>query len=260
MKKTLITLLALAGAAGATTSTTEIITFSTGDGTAGDYKYGVNFGTDSFNTHNKYNPTFTTDAEKVSVKVSSSASNVYTTYTSYADPSKPAEYWSNSKALSEMNATLGTSLTLANLDAAPLAYGGGGGAKGTLTLTFGNDCSAGETFVGYLLVGAFASTPSSLTLSGLAEGYTVQYATAQGSGFNDTPTFTAGTHYTTLVKITGAFADKNTSVSVTVDGNNTDHKTGFAMAAYKVIPEPTTATLSLLALAGLAARRRRATR
>ena len=257
MKKTIIALMALAGVAAATTSTTEIITFSTGDSTAGDYKYGVNFGTDSFDTHNKFNPTFTTAAENVSVRVSSSAANVYTTYTSYADPSNPTVYWSNSEALSEMNATLGTSLTLANLDAAPLAYGGGGGAKGTLTLTFGNDCSAGETFVGYLLVGAFKSTLSSLTLSGLAEGYTVQYATAQGSGFNDTPTFTEGAHYTTLVKITGAFADNNTSVSVTVDGNGSDPRTGFAMAAYKVIPEPTTATLSLLALAGLAARRRR---
>ena len=258
MKKTLISLIALAGVAAATTSTTEIITFSTGNDTAGNYRYGVDFGTDSFNTHNKSNPTFTTATEKVNVQVSSSAANVYTTYTSYIDPDNPVTFWSNSAAISEMNTTLGTSLTLANMDAAPLAYGGGGGAEGTLTLTFGDDCSAGEIFVGYLLVGAFNDTPSSLTdISGLVDGYTVQYATAQGSGFSNTPTFTNGTHYTTLVKITGIFADDNTSFSVRVKGDNGDPRTGFAMAAYKVIPEPTTATLSLFALAGLAARRRR---
>ena len=46
MKKTLIALMALGGVAGAATSQTEIITFSTGGSTAGDYVYGVNFGTD----------------------------------------------------------------------------------------------------------------------------------------------------------------------------------------------------------------------
>ncbi len=245
--------MALAGVACGATTTTEIITFSTGDGTAGDYKYGVDFGTDSFNTHNIFNPSFTTDGEKVGVKITTTEANVYTTYTSYVDPASPSAYWTNSAALAEMNTTLGTNLTLANLDAAPLAYGGGGNAKATLTLTFGDNCKAGEVFTGYLLVGSQKDTIDNLTLTGLAEGYTMQYATATGDGFSSTAAFTSGAHYTTLVKITGTFADDATTVAFT----STNLKNGFAMAAYKVIPEPATATLSLLALAGLAARRRR---
>ena len=48
-------------------------------------------------------------------------------------------------------------------------------------------------------------------------------------------------------------------ISVTTAGNNVDWRSQplFSNMQLKVIPEPTTATLSLLALAGLAARRRR---
>ncbi len=49
------------------------------------------------------------------------------------------------------------------------------------------------------------------------------------------------------------------SINVSMDGNKNFNVTEVALKA-SVIPEPTTATLSLLALAGLAARRRRASR
>lgn len=253
MKITVISMVALAGVASAATSQTEIITFSTGGETAGGYVYGVDFGTDSFNTHNKSAPSLTTSAEKVVIQLTTSKDNTYTTYSSYVDPNNPSAFWTNSAALNVMNTELGTSLTLANLDAAPLAYAGAGGAKITMTLDFDSKCKAGETFVGYLLFGSYEKTATNISLTGLSEGYTVEYATAKGSGFSSTASFTEGAHYTTLIKVTGTFANDDARVTFT----STDAKGGFAMAAYKVVPEPTTATLSLLALVGLAARRRR---
>lgn len=256
MKISVISMVALAGVASAATSQTEIITFSTGGKEAGGYVYGVDFGTDSFNTHNKSAPSLTTSAEKVVISLTTSKANTYTTYSSYADPDNPSAFWTNSAALNVMNTELGTSLTLANLDAAPLAYAGAGGATITMTLDFDSKCKAGETFVGYLLFGSYEKTATNISLTGLSEGYTVEYATAKGSGFSSTASFTSfteGKHYTTLIKVTGTFANDDARVTFT----SSDAKGGFAMAAYKVVPEPTTATLSLLALAGLAARRRR---
>ena len=43
----------------------------------------------------------------------------------------------------------------------------------------------------------------------------------------------------------------------TEDNNNGKYRTPLNYVSLKMVPEPTTATLSLLALAGLAARRRR---
>ena len=250
MKKTLMALMALAGIACGADSDTTVITFSTGDGTAGDYKYGVTWGDYSYNTHNKWQPAFKQE-DGVSLSFTTSNANMYTSYTSYVNPSTPTSVWTNSIALTEMNQTLGTSLTLANLDSAPIAYAGGGGVKPVLTLNFSDAQNYGNSCIIYLLVGGTDNEVSSLTLGGLAEGYTMEYATATGSGFSNTASF-SDDRLTTLVKITGTFADKTKTVTFQPDSA----KSGFAMVAYTV-PEPTTATLSLLALAGLAARRRR---
>jgi hypothetical protein len=55
-----------------------------------------------------------------------------------------------------------------------------------------------------------------------------------------------------IFKVEGTLTDANI-----VMAQATTAKNGWQTLSYKVVPEPTTATLSLLALAGLAARRRR---
>ena len=252
MKKTLIALMALAGVAMAAVPSTSVITFSTGNGTAGDYAYGVDWGTASYDTHNKWAPTFTTDSGVV-LSITTTASNVYTTYSSYVNPAAPVSVWSNQQALDEMNATLGTSLTLANLDSAPIAYAGGGGVKPTLKLDYSAVYTAADPCTIYLLFAGTEGKVNNLSVSGLADGYTMEYATATGTGYVSTATFADVARITTLVKVTGQLASEDALVQFTT----TDAKSGFGMVAYTLVPEPATATLSLLALAGLAARRRR---
>ena len=60
------------------------------------------------------------------------------------------------------------------------------------------------------------------------------------------------TYGATIVKVTGELTGDTVGMSFE-DG----HKAMVSSVAYSVTPEPTTATLSLLALAGLCARRRR---
>ena len=55
-----------------------------------------------------------------------------------------------------------------------------------------------------------------------------------------------------IFKVTGVL--ESTSLTMAQGGTA---KNGWQTLSYVVVPEPTTATLSLLALAGLAARRRR---
>ena len=252
MKKTLIALMALAGVAMAAVPSTSVITFNTGGEEAGGYVYGVDWGTASYDTHNQWEPSFTTD-DNVVLKLTTSKNNVYTTYSSYADPANPTAVWTNQAAVDEMNATLGTSLTLVNIDSAPLAYAGGGGATITLTMNYGNVYTAADPCTMYVLFAGTEGAVSNLTLTGLADGYTMEYATATGTGYVSEATFADTSRITTLVKISGKFADETATVALTT----TNAKAGFGMVAYKLVPEPATATLSLLALAGLAARRRR---
>lgn len=249
MKKTIITLLALAGVAASAEST--IITFSTGGGKADNYVYGVDFGDYSLDTHAKQSASQTTEDAVVTV---TAATTMYTTYTVYKNPANPdnASLWTNAAALSDMNSTLGTSLTLANLDSLPMTNAGGNSwDEATLTLNFSDNYRAGDKFAIYLMLGSLNNTYS-VTLNGLQEGYTMEYASATGNGFDATG-LTQKARELTLVKITGRLAD---AATVTVVGGN-DTRNAFGMVAYKAIPEPATATLSLLALAGLAARRRR---
>ena len=62
-----------------------------------------------------------------------------------------------------------------------------------------------------------------------------------------------GTHNWSMFK----FYDNDTTRFVTNGGNETFNKINVWSGKNKIVPEPTTATLSLLALAGLVARRRR---
>ena len=254
MKKTLIALLALAGVAMAAVPSTSVITFDTGGEKAGSYAYGVDWGTESYDAHAVSSPTFTTsDNVIITFNTSNGDKGIYTSYTSYINPSEPTTVWSNQLALDEMNDTLGTSLTLANIDSAPQAYAGGGSSKPILTLNYANVYTVADPCTIYLLVASTKNAVSQLTVTGLADGYTMEYATATGSGYVSDATFSEDPRVSTLIKISGELESTDALVSIASNAVNS----GFAMVAYKLIPEPATATLSLLALAGLAARRRR---
>lgn len=251
MKKTIIALLAVAGLASADST---VITFSTGGNLAGSYAYGVTFGDYSMNTHASQSTELTTSDAVVTV---AAETRMYTTYTVYADPSNPsnASLWTNAAALSDMNTALGTSLTLPNLDALPMTNAGGNSSdEATLTLDFSSSYKEGDQVTLYLMLGSLNSTYS-VTLGGLKTGYTMQYASAKGDGFDAEGSLTQTARELTLVKVTGSLT---TDATVTVVGKESS-RNAFGMVAYSVasVPEPTTATLSLLALAGLAARRRR---
>lgn len=161
--------------------------------------------------------------------------------------------WGNTSALDTMNADLGLSLD-SSLLLGVCAIGSG--AQSTLTLSFtdSTEYTSGDTVTLYLTVGSNYGTLTNLSITGLADGYSISYATADGDGFSTEQSFTAGASYTTLVQITGTLTDDET---VTVA--STDSKDGFGFVALKgsSVPEPATATLGLLALGALALRRRR---
>lgn len=148
-------------------------------------------------------------------------------------------------------------------------YPGGAGANFSLTI---GDASfvAGEQFTMYVTVGAQAGgsvslgsltglTDVTVSLAGAAASETawVDVTASSGGSYalgSMTVTGTTGnfTYGATIVKVTGALTGDPVGMSFE-DG----HKAMVSSVAYSVTPEPTTATLSLLALAGLCARRRR---
>ncbi len=161
--------------------------------------------------------------------------------------------WSNTSALDTMNADLGLSLD-SSLLLGVCAIGNGTQSTLTLSFTDSAEYTSGDTVTLYLTVGSNNSTLTNLSITGLADGYSISYATADGDGFSTEQSFTEGTSYTTLVQIIGTLTDTQT---VTVA--STDSKDGFGFVALKgsSVPEPATATLGLLALGALALRRRR---
>ncbi len=165
--------------------------------------------------------------------------------------------WTNTAAVDAMNQDLGLSLTAT--DVMDVSCTGNGGSIATMTLDFSNSVYSGYTGLVtlYFTVGQMAGPGpmTSITTTGIS-GATFQYATYGGDGFTDTATFSSGKGMSTLVKMTGTLEGDTLTIS------STNGKNGFGMVALKgistdAVPEPTTATLSLLALAGLAARRRR---
>ena len=105
-----------------------------------------------------------------------------------------------------------------------------------ITLTLSKANTGGNE--GGLMLYSQDSTTKILGNSGLGSGST-----------NSVPNITLNTNYIEMAAITPGWAPSSTAVSLT--------QTLDATAREKLIPEPTTATLSLLALAGLVARRRR---
>lgn len=164
--------------------------------------------------------------------------------------------WSNVAALTIYNNATGNSLTSTQITAGTISAPGAGGSFETITLDFSNSESyqAGQqitifAFAGIRNIDSSGANLSSFTITGLGDGFSVSTASATGNGFDDTYRAKGGV---TIAKISGVLTDART---VTIKGNG--DKAGFTAVTVMPVPEPTTATLSLLALAGLAARRRR---
>ncbi|MGN0837129.1 MAG: PEP-CTERM sorting domain-containing protein [Akkermansia sp.] len=166
--------------------------------------------------------------------------------------------WSNTTVINEFNSVFGTSITTTQLAALNYTAPKAQDSHATMTFNFSSaqGYTAGTEVVFYLLAAASnegnnTDSISSITVGGLNDGYTVSWALREGTGY--TTTATIPNNELGLIKVTGTLTE-NTAVSFVTNAS----KSGWAMAAYTaVVPEPATATLSLLALTGLAARRRR---
>lgn len=162
--------------------------------------------------------------------------------------------WENTVALNELCSTMGITVTKDDVNKLDLLSCGGAGSREKLVLTLGSTPISGTAVTLYTFVGQTnnCGDPDTITLEGLSNAK-IYYATENGNGFTPDPSFSSGNQHMTLVKITGELDGTTNTISV----DNNKLKAGYAMLAVKVAPEPATATLSLLALAALAARRRR---
>lgn len=165
-----------------------------------------------------------------------------------------ADTWMNTAALEDLSSTMGIKVTKEDVNKLDLLSCGGAGSREKLVLTLGSTPISGTAVTLYTFVGQTnnCGDPETITLQGLSNA-TIYYATEGGDGFTTERSFSSGNLHMTLVKITGEL--DGTTDTISVDNNKL--KAGYAMLAVKVAPEPATATLSLLALAGLASRRRR---
>lgn len=174
------------------------------------------------------------------------------------------EKW-NEAALLSMNTDMGTSLTTSVLGTAKIIASSTRNSEFSLSLNSqagkgASSFAAGSALTLYVGVSATnGSLAGAYNVSGLKD-VTMSYAAADGSGFASEVSYTpsAATNKTlSIVKIEGTVQDaSDVQFWASNVGNN---KAGMVFAAYKATqaPEPATAPLSLLALAGLATRRRR---
>lgn len=153
----------------------------------------------------------------------------------------PSDNWTNTEALSELNSTMGLSLTPDNINS--LSFVGAASATTSITFDFSNT-SIGPDVGFYIFATSTKGAVSGFDIEGMDVYYTATAADDLGSGFDNKK---GGYQSITLFKIHGALGDSRKVTISTRDGN----KAMFSMVSYSTVPEPATATLSLLALAGL---------
>ena len=154
--------------------------------------------------------------------------------------------------------------------------------KCKVTLGYGDWTSESKTGANYdFIKGAAKNASLTLTFSNLVAGSTYDITLVTGVPFegagawNSLTTENAYTSSTlpigqqniavrelTTYTVTGVTANAIGEIVFTINNTNGSHSASFNYASITgavvpAVPEPTTATLSLLALAGLAARRRR---
>lgn len=165
--------------------------------------------------------------------------------------------WTNTAAVTEVNANMGTSYSAVDFsEGSSMYYTAPGNQNGGTTLTLGFDftkVSVGDSLTMYVTTVGHAGTVGGFSAEGLTNTQ-ISYATNGGNGFSSSATFSEGAKNVTMIKITGKLTADDLVLTTTAS-----NKSGFQTVAYNIasVPEPTTATLSLLTLAGLAARRRR---
>lgn len=236
MKKTLIAIMALASMAHAST----IITFG---GLGGDYSFVTDAHT--INDVTSYSAQL---SDGNSFTLTPSASKLW----GGAKDGSPEGTWLNTTALEDLNTTLGTSYSATDFGLGSTMYftaPGNNNSFSTLTFDFSN-ANVGDSITMYAMVTACNNNLTNFSVSGL-DSLAVSYATNSSDGFSDTAAFSQGVKQITMIKITGEITDSNVVL------NPSGNKSGFQSVAYQIVPEPSTAVLSLLALAGLAVRRRR---
>lgn len=249
MKKTIIALIVLTGVAAAASDTIVL----GGDGTANPWGFGT------YVTHVDGVPGLATANYTVINAAQIGASGVTLTMVHSAGRTFVTALdgdWSNEAALAIYNNATGNSLTKTQIAAGTVSAPAAGSSHETITLNFSGseNYQAGQeitifAFAGVRNVDNNGDNLYSFTITGLAEGFTVSTASATGNGFDNTFSTKGGV---TIAKISGVLTEDRT---VTIVGNG--NKTGFAAITVMPVPEPATATLSLLALVGMAARRRR---
>lgn len=261
MKKTIIALMALAGVAAAGTTSPTVVAFGNSDTSA--LKAAHPFITDAFYVHGTSNPSITLSNGDV---ISFSTDGA--TYAGGTDGSVEKS-WGNSAAITEMNAALGltSGFTAADFSTGSDIYytaTGNSGSKSSITLTL-NSANVGDTITLFVTAASRAQHTAGFSITGLAaDSITLSYAGLNGNGFTAASgnsvnysadlagNWSPNTESVMIYKVTGVL--ESTSLTMAQGGTV---KNGWQTLSYVVVPEPTTATLSLLALAGLAARRRR---
>ena len=257
MKKTLIAFLTLAGVAAAAP---VVVTF--GNETAPER----DFITDSFYVNDVGATTYTLQ-NGATVTLTPSTGKLW------AGSSKGSveKTWGNAAAITAMNTALGLTatngFTAADFSVDSGIYytaTGGETSTSTLTLNLGDTAKVGDTITLFVTAASRTQHTAGFSITGLGDDITLSYAGLNGSGFttasgssvsysNDlSSNWSPNTESVQIFQVTGTLA----STTLTMSQLGTK-KNGWQTLSYVVIPEPTTATLSLLALAGLAARRRR---
>ena len=260
MKKSIITLLALAGVASAAP---VVVTF--GNETAPER----DFITDSFFVNNVGETTYELK-NGATVTLTPSSGNLWAGSTD----GSVEKTWENDAAITAMNTALGLTatngFTADDFSAGSGIYytaSGNSGSTSTLTLNLGETAKVGDTITLFVTAASRAQHTAGFSITGLGDDITLSYAGLNGDGFTAASgssvsysgdlaaNWSPNTESVQIFQVTGTL----TSTTLTMSQPGTA-KNGWQTLSYVVapaVPEPTTATLSLLALAGLAARRRR---